>query len=433
MKAKLFIFILCLSLGACISAKKKQEAIEKITMANNPNSNTNNQTAQTPVITEVILRRMLCHHRVLEDGDSLKIFLELDIPRLANKNGIENLTSEFQFSYGLLASYTSKEFIETRRLNIPAKRFQKIGSFYYTYFKVEKRPIITAIVQLEVVDLNQNQRVTETIPLTYTITKLRERFGLFDKSGRIPVFSNYILATDTIQIRDVQSSNKNLIVRHYNHQFEPASPPMAINKKNLSKHLGVDSVYNIATNQPLQFSKPGVYFLQDDTTAFYGLCFYVSERKFPKLSKVNDLIDPLIYITTEEELKQLQEAGAIKKEMDKFWLKLMSGNVKSAKFTIREYYRRVKETNRMFTSFKEGWKTDMGMIFIIYGAPNTVIRSNDAEYWFYRQIAGFSEIKFTFMRRPNQFTDEYYELSRFPEYEQVWYPFIELWRDGKIQ
>jgi GWxTD domain-containing protein len=55
-------------------------------------------------------------------------------------------------------------------------------------------------------------------------------------------------------------------------------------------------------------------------------------------------------------------------------------------------YRRVAFTNKRFTRYRPGWKTDMGMIYIIFGPPNTVDRhpfemdSKPYEIWTYYDI-----------------------------------------------
>ncbi|MDZ7291233.1 MAG: GWxTD domain-containing protein [candidate division KSB1 bacterium] len=40
-----------------------------------------------------------------------------------------------------------------------------------------------------------------------------------------------------------------------------------------------------------------------------------------------------------------------------------------------EYYRRVNYANTHFRGFREGWKSDMGMVYIIFGPPNDIERN----------------------------------------------------------
>jgi hypothetical protein len=38
------------------------------------------------------------------------------------------------------------------------------------------------------------------------------------------------------------------------------------------------------------------------------------------------------------------------------------------------YYARVDYANKHFTRYREGWRTDMGLVFILLGPPSTVER-----------------------------------------------------------
>ena len=56
---------------------------------------------------------------------------------------------------------------------------------------------------------------------------------------------------------------------------------------------------------------------------------------------------------------------------------------------MEEYYSRVEYANKNFSHYQAGWKTDMGMVFILFGSPNNVERhpfdidSKPYEIWSY--------------------------------------------------
>jgi GWxTD domain-containing protein len=58
----------------------------------------------------------------------------------------------------------------------------------------------------------------------------------------------------------------------------------------------------------------------------------------------------------------------------KFWDAHCPATGALAKDFMEEYYGRVEYATKNFTGFTEGWKTDRGMIFILYGAPETIDR-----------------------------------------------------------
>ena len=159
----------------------------------------------------------------------------------------------------------------------------------------------------------------------------------------------------------------------------------------------------------------------------------MADNRYPKITRPEKLIKPVMYMSTSSEINELNTSKDIKKSFDRYWLTLMSGNEDVARRAIRTYFGRVEEANRLFTTYKEGWKTDKGMIYIILGAPDRVQRSRDREVWVYNRRANVSEINFTFNRKPNQFVEDHYELVRYMEYQPIWYPIVEAWRTGAIR
>lgn len=371
--------------------------------------------------------------KVLENGDSLQVMVGLDIPRLAQeKDRLNLLLQDFTVQYGILPAYNSPQYTETAVVKLDTKNLAYENEMFYLHFNAPKRQGTNAVMILEIVDKKSGEKVKLDLLLPYVILKMREKMGVFDKTGKLPYFTNYLHTRDTLQVRDLLNSSQKLYVRYYRQAFEPASPPMIAGDKLPSKLMKSDSTFMLDTNKPFQFKTAGLYLLLVDTTQYYGLGLRVVDRKYPKLSYVKDVIEPLRYLTTDDEFLQLRNGENTKDELDKLWLRLMGNNVPLAQKTIREYYNRVKLANRYFTSYKEGWKTDMGMIFVVYGRPSRIIRTNDMEFWFYNPSAiNPTEIRFTFTKKPNQFTDEAYGLVRQPVYENVWYPVIELWRTGK--
>ncbi|MEQ9306327.1 MAG: GWxTD domain-containing protein, partial [Marinoscillum sp.] len=87
-----------------------------------------------------------------------------------------------------------------------------------------------------------------------------------------------------------------------------------------------------------------------------------------------------------------------------------------AKAAIKNFYDQIEIVNRLFTDYKQGWKTDRGMIYLIFGAPHRVFRSERSEIWQY--IDG---TEFEFIRISTLFTPSMYSLKRSRDYEELWY------------
>lgn len=116
----------------------------------------------------------------------------------------------------------------------------------------------------------------------------------------------------------------------------------------------------------------------------------------PRSVKDLDLaIDQLRYIAKDGEYSQLKDAqtpDAKQAAFLEFWKKRDPNPNTPRNEKMEEYYARVEYANKHFTHYIDGWRTDMGMIFIIFGPPNNVDRhpfevdSKPYEVWSYYEI-----------------------------------------------
>lgn len=117
---------------------------------------------------------------------------------------------------------------------------------------------------------------------------------------------------------------------------------------------------------------------------------------FPaSISDLDKAIEQMVYIATSSELDELKSIQDYNEKMEafkKFWKsKDPTPNTKENEI-LYEYYRRVEYANENFKHYYEGWKTDMGMVYIILGAPSNVERhpfeydSKPYEIWDYYDI-----------------------------------------------
>ncbi|MFQ5707547.1 MAG: GWxTD domain-containing protein [bacterium] len=96
---------------------------------------------------------------------------------------------------------------------------------------------------------------------------------------------------------------------------------------------------------------------------------------FDDLSKA---IDALRYIASKGELKKLKAAKHDQQHeaFMKFWERRDPTPGTAENELMEEYYRRIQYANENFSSsFREGWKTDMGMVYVKLGPPDQVERN----------------------------------------------------------
>jgi len=240
------------------------------------------------------------------------------------------------------------------------------------------------------------------------------------------VKSNFVTENDTIRFI---GNSQEVFVYRIKANFQVALPPMQVNLPSGQPELAVDSLFVTTINTDFRLTT-GLYFAQSDTTTAIGTGFLVADRAFPKLRRIDDVLAALIYISTNDEMAEINSSRDKKVALDNYWLRL-GGNEENARRMIRIFYQRVEHANRYFTTYKEGWKTDMGMIYIIFGEPSALNRTTNGEEWEYR-IPGKNTIRFTFQPKVNQFTGTHHELVRHARYRDVWYEYVERWRHGLV-
>jgi GWxTD domain-containing protein len=237
------------------------------------------------------------------------------------------------------------------------------------------------------------------------------------------VFRPFVKTTDTLSF-----GAEPWTISYYDDNFPTSSPPFAEAQGRVNKGMKVDSTFTISPNEKVNLNKKGLYLLQKDTSATDGLAFRV-EDDYPKLAKVPSLAGPMIYVSTKQEFDRLLLAKGDKKTFDRIVLSITTDTDRARKF-MRNYFRRVELANQYFTSYKEGWKTDRGMIFIVFGLPDQVFRFNDREVWTYNNDD--YEGTFNFSRSPSLFDPENYVLIRDKKYQETWYEVIDLWRNARF-
>jgi GWxTD domain-containing protein len=218
-----------------------------------------------------------------------------------------------------------------------------------------------------------------------------------------------------------------LKVYRYQSPFPAATSPFSEMGKAVDPVLEPDSTFYIKNNGEVAFKEEGLYLVQADTNAARGVAFRVVNGSYPKLSQLSDLSAALVFICTREEFDKLRQAGTDKVKFDRVILDITRDKDR-AKNVIRKYFRRVEMANIFFGSFKEGWKTDRGMIYVIYGPPDEVQRTNSLEIWNYHG----GKSKFVFERTPTIYDPDHFVLQRDKKFMESWYLTVDMWRKNQV-
>jgi GWxTD domain-containing protein len=117
------------------------------------------------------------------------------------------------------------------------------------------------------------------------------------------------------------------------------------------------------------------------------------------LRDIDNALDALRYVATERELDSLREGTeeAKRSNLESFWRK-RAPNTRSAYSDLAaEYYRRVDHAIREFGTLRrpDGFRTDRGKVYILYGPPSRIERSLNPVGEF-REVWTFDHLRKTF-------------------------------------
>lgn len=363
------------------------------------------------------------NYAISRQGDRMTAFLNFRTLESIDLDGI------YTISYELKKDYMSKEALLSD--SIPYSSLTSRNKNVFDFQVSFDVPRNAGLMWVHVTNRHNKMTYSFDVPLVNEF--IFPRTSLIARKEGLPLFRKYLNVKDTItfSIPGAQSGDKRIFAYYYNTNFNAADPPMAEQGSRIKEDLKIERTIVLPLDSLVNFDQEGLYFIQADTNSNSGLSLLVKDIFFPRLAHIKDVADPLIYITTRAERERLMRSKDQKREMDFFWLSLTK-SPENAKSLIKNYYQRVREANSQFTGYKEGWKTDKGMIYILYGPPDKVFRDEEKEEWVYEKIEGIPRISFSFIKIKNIFTDNHYVLMRSKDYERYWYRIVDMWRKGRF-
>lgn len=215
--------------------------------------------------------------------------------------------------------------------------------------------------------------------------------------------------------------NDSFLVMQYAEEFPPADPPMA-DMKPLAPSVNLDTFF--VFNNKSEFLENYFYMIRKDSLASVGVTILRVPPYFPEYRQLGELIESMLYLTSEQEKKAMLKSQNPKESFDSFWMNTYTTKAR-ARGAIRRYYNWIEEANKLFTDFKAGWKTDRGMIYIVFGMPDEVYRTGSSEEWYYDEGSAF---EFTIIS--TFFAPKTYSLQRSKDFEEQWYTQIAAIRRG---
>lgn len=239
--------------------------------------------------------------------------------------------------------------------------------------------------------------------------------------------SSYVSVGESYKVVGSGPNTPMFVSFYRNQKFPPALPPFAEKLATVERFLFHDSLFQVRSGETIRFKSPGLYLFQEDTAAAEGFTMMAVPPPFPKFNRVEQIRDPLMYVCTPDEYKSLEAAGSDKALFDKVILEITRDKDRARNF-MRSYFRRVELANTYFTSYKEGWRSDRGMIYLVFGPPDELLFNSGNQVWRYRAL----DVSFTFVKSGSVYDPDHFILLRDKRFAEAWYSTIDLWRKARF-
>lgn len=360
------------------------------------------------------------------------VVVRIKTRKLATDVSTADFLKRYSLSWELFANYESNQPLA--KDTIYPRHVTRYGNGDYGLLLplTQVADLEEAVWVLRIQDNASKLYILHDCLVSFRKQDLGQEYALHRAGDSLPLTLPYVWTTDSLLVMGPgeQVSGK-LVLKHWPDAFPAPLPAMALS----APPKGPAPAGPVEFNQASEVTNinPGLYLVAPDTTkGIPGFSFVAFKNRYPRLVTEEELIAPLIYLTTREERKKLAEADNAKLVLDQFWLGI-GGSRESARRVLKAYYAQVETANQLFTTFKEGWRTDMGMIYIIFGKPERVSRTRDRETWSYTRKNSEQGYSFTFVRKPTIFTPNNFELVRFADYADLWYSTVDEWRRGILK
>lgn len=351
------------------------------------------------------------------------------------KRGDSTFSANILIHYDLTDKAT-EQLLDSASINFTDYSDNKVKKLLDGIIKLSTQPNKSYALKIKFSDLSRDHYIKKNITLNRLTINNSQNYLITDSLGNV-FFNNYYKSNDELTIlKNTSNTNEGLLLKFYSTNLPLARPPFATGdgtKKEIkyeakfSKQLPFDSLNTLFYT----IEERGLYHFQASETDKAGPTLFNFEENFPMVKNLENMVGPMRYISSKKEYALLKNSEDKKAAMDDFWLDVAGSNDR-ARTLINEYFARVEKTNKHFTSYLEGWKTDRGIIYIIYGAPNVVYKNKEYENWIYGEENNMMSTSFIFYKVKNPVSNNDFRLNRSSSFKSSWYRAVDSWRSGRI-
>lgn len=340
--------------------------------------------------------------------------------------------SELKVSYKLFSEQNSRKIIDSSSYYINDRAGESVSlKNLHSKFNVKARFGNSYYLNIEVLDINKRTKYNMGMNI-YKLNYFSSQNYLVSSNNQI-VFKNNFIQNQKLNISLSNTPLNKIRVEYFSKNFPLAAPPFSMKPADETKYIP-DSIFTVELKEnifSLTMPVKGFYHIKANELNNEGLTLYTFDKTFPGVSDNDEMIDCTRYLMNKEEYDECKTASDKKNCIDNFWISI-GGSNERARELLKKYYGRVKEANKYYTSYTQGWKTDRGMIFVVYGPPTNNYTSNNSEIWTYGSESNINHLRFVFKKTANPFSDNDFILERSQFFKEPWYMAVDYWRQGHV-
>jgi GWxTD domain-containing protein len=288
------------------------------------------------------------------------------------------------------------------------------------------------LLRLEARDLNRGSIGLEYLFVDKTNRDGAQNFKVISAYSGYPKFMRFFLPGERFNVQYRDLSVDSIYVEYFKLESELPRPPITASADYTLKYTpDTVFIFPLVDTADYDLRREGMYYIKVNKMRDQGLTLFNFGGSFPEVKTPEELMEPLFYLTTMAEYRDLRKQPNRKLAVDDFWLKT-GNNMERSRELIRIYYNRVVYSNLYFTTNKEGWKTDQGMIFILFGPPARIQMTGTGERWYYYSKRGGKTVEFKFDRQPDNFTHQHLVWMKTTDSQMYWNEAVRSWRNGKV-
>jgi len=322
-------------------------------------------------------------------------------------------------------------------------RKDEVGGAYSLRIPLDTREGTAYTAEIKIIDLIRQRTHQTFIDFERTGPYSGLNYRVRDHFSNGEIFSRVLKRDQYVNVLSPSLQPDTLWVFYYKAVNSiPPSPSTILPEVTVAPEPEVIVPLVYSDTLPMMFPGEGIYLISVDSLIREGLVLYNFGPDHPTMTSPETMIPPLAYLATPQELEEMLTAEKPKLALDKFWFD-RTGSIERSKELIRIWYNRTLFANYYFSSYKAGWLTDRGMIYIMYGPPDKVYKNAEGESWGYKKPPVKSRwgsrytmedqyLWFNYRKQKSVFSENDFVLNRAGTPVSYWDIAVARWREGKV-